>query len=565
MKTPRYGNLVRSARSFWIALLTLPSVATTASAQDAPQYTIRDVSVIPWLAVEETLLRMKPVQEELKLTEQQIEKHAAILGSRRDRVQRARRENDDNAKFIAAGDAILKEDDAAIHANLTPEQRSRLSQIQLQAQGPLAFGKPTRGLLANRPLPLYGRLKLSDDQITKIQAIYDEGMSQINKAASVPIALDSRDNPPTNEEIRKLVASDEFQAAKQQARNDARASRAAVMERILAVLTAAQRDAYRAELGAPFDLSTLNRGPGDDAQADARTVGRALGIVGGQRADPTFDPHVAHPAYASAERHPRVLFDEAHENFHTAGGRYKPLADLLTHDGYQVIPNTKLFSLAQLDKGDILIIANAREMPKTTGGSAFTDAECDAVRDWVKQGGSLLLIADHPPFNGFARNLAQRFGVTLGPGIAVDPVHSAKDSPASLVFTRKDHLLGAHPITEGRDGSERLERIQTFTGTSLQGPAGSVSILKLSDTAVNRSPGDGAPVSAAGQAQGLALTFGKGRVVVLGEAAELSAQIVGFEAEKYGMNVPGIDNRQMALNIMHWLSGLLEPPARRGD
>ena len=25
------------------------------------------------------------------------------------------------------------------------------------------------------------------------------------------------------------------------------------------------------------------------------------------------------------------------------------------------------------------------------------------------------------------------------------------------------------------------------------------------------------------------------------------------------MNVPGIDNRQMALNIMHWLSGLLEP------
>ena len=25
------------------------------------------------------------------------------------------------------------------------------------------------------------------------------------------------------------------------------------------------------------------------------------------------------------------------------------------------------------------------------------------------------------------------------------------------------------------------------------------------------------------------------------------------------MNVPGLDNRQMALNIMHWLSGLLEP------
>ena len=33
-----------------------------------------------------------------------------------------------------------------------------------------------------------------------------------------------------------------------------------------------------------------------------------------------------------------------------------------------------------------------------------------------------------------------------------------------------------------------------------------------------------------------------------------------------GMNCPGIDNRQMALNIMHWLSGLLEPrEARRQE
>jgi hypothetical protein len=44
----------------------------------------------------------------------------------------------------------------------------------------------------------------------------------------------------------------------------------------------------------------------------------------------------------------------------------------------------------------------------------------------------------------------------------------------------------------------------------------------------------------------------------MGEAAELSAQLAGLD-HKMGMNVPGIDNRQMALNILHWLSGLLEP------
>jgi hypothetical protein len=45
-------------------------------------------------------------------------------------------------------------------------------------------------------------------------------------------------------------------------------------------------------------------------------------------------------------------------------------------------------------------------------------------------------------------------------------------------------------------------------------------------------------------------------VFVVGEAAVLTAQIdpLGF---KFGMNRPGSDDKQFALNIMHWLSGLL--------
>ena len=50
-------------------------------------------------------------------------------------------------------------------------------------------------------------------------------------------------------------------------------------------------------------------------------------------------------------KHPRVLFDEAHHNFHTAGGRYKPFADLMTSDGYEVIPNREKFSREVLEEG----------------------------------------------------------------------------------------------------------------------------------------------------------------------------------------------------------------------
>jgi hypothetical protein len=82
--------------------------------------------------------------------------------------------------------------------------------------------------------------------------------------------------------------------------------------------------------------------------------------------------------------------------------------------------------------------------------------------------------------------------------------------------------------------------------------------LKLSDTAKDKSdPNTKTESSAAGRAQGIALKFGKGRVVVLGEAALLSAQVSGSENFKMGMNVPGTDNKQFALNIMHWLTGLL--------
>ena len=270
---------------------------------------------------------------------------------------------------------------------------------------------------------------------------------------------------------------------------------------------------------------------------------------------------MAHPAYAGDLKHPRVLFDEAHHNFHTAGGRYKPFADLMTSDGYEVIPNREKFSRDALKKGDILVIANAlgAEGMGQPGAAdpAFTDAECDAVRAWINDGGSLLFISDHAPMGAAAECLAKRLGVSMSKGASSDPSNS-EGSDTFLVFTRQNHLLGEHPITRGRYDSERLNRIQTFTGTSVKGPEGSVPILKLADTAVDLDRGGGKPASAAGRAQGVAFRLGKGRVVVMGEAAELSAQVIG-NGRKFGMNVPGIDNRQMALNIMHWLSGLLEP------
>jgi hypothetical protein len=132
-------------------------------------------------------------------------------------------------------------------------------------------------------------------------------------------------------------------------------------------------------------------------------------------------------------------------------------------------------------------------------------------------------------------------------------------NPGFIVYTRESGRLADHPITRGRNAAERLNKIIAFTGQSLKGPADSFAFMRLADSAQDLMPGaDSKPVSAAGRAQGIAMKFGKGRAVFLGEAAMLSAQLAGPNQMKFGMNRPGIDNRQLALNIVHWLSGKLK-------
>jgi len=291
-----------------------------------------------------------------------------------------------------------------------------------------------------------------------------------------------------------------------------------------------------------------------------------------QSADPNFDAAVAHPAYVN--EHPRVLFDEAHNNIHKTRGLYKPFADLIANDGYRVTPNKEKFSAQMLSEFDILVIANALGTNDSNDSSAFTAQECDAVRDWVTAGGALLLITDHFPTGAAAAELAKRFGVEMSKGMTFDSLHYDHTSgdDTQLEFTRANGLLMKHAIIEGRNESERLNHLVTFTGQSLRAPDGGATLMNLSDAAVDRSAmvkveksgGDtrviidyGAPVSAAGRAQAVALEHGQGRVVVLGEAAMLTAQLDGRTKKPFGMNVAGIDNRQFALNLMHWLSRLL--------
>jgi hypothetical protein len=272
----------------------------------------------------------------------------------------------------------------------------------------------------------------------------------------------------------------------------------------------------------------------------------------------------------------RVMLDEAHHNIMaTASGGYQPLVHLLTDAGFDVTPNKLPFGFERLAATDIAIVANPngageRAPVDARATSAFTDHEIDAIEKWVRGGGALLLVTDHYPTGVAARSLADRFGVKLSGGWTDDPAHR-RALPGYgpifgyLVFSLENGLLADHPITRGFDEWEMIEGVATVTGGSMEGPAGSVSLLQLSPTAVDWIPSSTArafsnttsqaqardfnpcpscnPVSAAGRSQGIAFEFGRGRVVVIGEMGTL----VDYSA-------PGMQNRQFALNVVRWLA-----------
>lgn len=278
--------------------------------------------------------------------------------------------------------------------------------------------------------------------------------------------------------------------------------------------------------------------------------------------DPNFKPAINSPAYELGMG-PRVGIDEAHHNFHTATGRYQTFADLLRRDGYQVAGFNKPFSAETLKSIDVLVIANAlNEKNKSDWSlptpSAFTQDEIAAVQTWVKEGGSLFLIADHMPFPGAASDLAKAFGIEFSNGYA-RPGHRKPNTADTF-----DAATGLKEsvITRGREEKETVTKIATFGGSAFKLPAEAVPVIVFGKDSISqettKAPGitPNAPkINIEGWSQGAVLNVDKGRVAVFGEAAMFSAQLQGAQKNAMGMNAPvAKQNPQLLLNILHWLT-----------
>lgn len=323
--------------------------------------------------------------------------------------------------------------------------------------------------------------------------------------------------------------------------------------------------------------------------------------------DQDFKAKVEQPAYR--QNGPRLLFDRRRARHHHHEGFLK----LLRADGYRLKESDSELTQARLTGVDVLALIDPGEFElERDPVLAITEPEATVVADWVVRGGSVLVAADSQACEALLR----RFGMDASGGhLKYDRSLSDPQDVNFMLFTEAAGLLSDHPILRGRSESERIRKLVTTTPQTIKIPPEGSVLMSLPENVVEIAPSPkeenvgltqtlhdrGTPAPqlppgvpkggiiilakdvfeerpTKGRAPAVALRFGQGRVVVLGNSSMISAEygyvptrplaLTGDASMQpmepvttrkilIGMSHPGADNRQFTLNVMHWLSGLL--------
>jgi hypothetical protein len=309
--------------------------------------------------------------------------------------------------------------------------------------------------------------------------------------------------------------------------------------------------------------------------------------------DDAYSPGIKKPAYE--KKGPVVLVDAGHRNFAVQQGFLR----LLAADGYQAKESNSHFTFDALQPATVLIVAGAGVMRNRKDienpQPLFTEEEAATLHDWVAGGGALLLAASSKDI----ATLLRRFDVELSPGVVKDDkLVTPKPEKQDRDFTLNagNEGLSQDGIIGGRSPEEQVKSVllDSLISGILKAPENARPLLRCSESATTYALDslqvrELQAVEAASLAAGkppaetlsspapaprntpaprlplaIAFAFGKGRVVVVTNSMMFTALtrnevIDGKKAEtgrKIGLTEA--DNQQFALNVIHWLSGLIE-------
>lgn len=249
------------------------------------------------------------------------------------------------------------------------------------------------------------------------------------------------------------------------------------------------------------------------------------------------------PALAAPQG--KVLFDETHgvasdswNGRYSIDGAYRDWAERLRQRGYEVTAN-RAFSLTLplLSQYDVCVLALPTQ--------PLAPSEITALKEFVHNGGGLLLLADAFGWGRGLNPLSQEFGITINSDVLADWDDSRPIRPFHF-FIHTWPRQG--PLTAFVD----LVMYDWGSSLTLQGPAWAFG---TGDQDTWRDNGNGQRDSgeAADSPPGMAAAeYGAGRVVVIGD----SNLFMNMYSREF-------DNAQLSVNVVDWLAGwepaVLEP------
>jgi subtilase family serine protease len=242
-----------------------------------------------------------------------------------------------------------------------------------------------------------------------------------------------------------------------------------------------------------------------------------------------------------------VVFEEAHLPGYSIGsnpaaygtGGYSEFANYLRINGYIVStinPGT-IINSSVLASADVLVIVAPQY--------SYLESELDAIENWVKGGGNLLLISDWGPFGVQARSIASRFNIILRGDAIGDSDENVGD--LSQVYYDGANLL-VHPVTHG------VDRVEIYAGDGiLTAPAGEIPLIvtDYDGTAFwfsDNSPAIGVSVMSAFEGG----VIGSGRLIIMTDSNIWdSINDVDYDGD---VGFYDSDNEVLAINSIDWLS-----------
>ena len=241
----------------------------------------------------------------------------------------------------------------------------------------------------------------------------------------------------------------------------------------------------------------------------------------------------------------RVLFVESHASAWSSRAEvalrmnpvnpkdagYIQAADFARMAGFEfAVHESGVLTKAQLAESDVLVLPHSSipEWEKTVDASSpiFSAAEISDIKDFVEQGGGLLILAEteQPKYGNNLAEISSLFGITISNDTVQDPTNSHKDvatwiKPVEVVNSKFDLLANIESVALYRAGALVATDPRVF------------SVLRTSSQA---DPADAALLQV--------VEFGKGRVAVLADS-----DIFGDDS------IQELDNEALWVNLLMWL------------